>query len=454
MVSEDKLALILSLQQFALNIEDSSRILASLLPFTLKELSKLDQSAQFIAVAFLNSEAKISQSLLYDQSMDATGALDAPGELIITKDLFTQGGKWEKELLWGHTIAISELETVLDESYVNFGKINSLIISPCQINRKLAGVLIVGSTRDKSAFPPEDQDLYKQITNLVSSGFRLQDLQDNLSHVTQEIYKMNAKLHELDKLKDDFVSVASHELRTPMTAIRSYAWMALNKSDVPLSDKLKRYLSRTMISTERLINLVNDMLNISRIESGRVEIIPEVFDIQQLVSEVGNEVYAKAKEKNLLLKIEHAQIPKVFADSDKVHQVLLNLVGNALKFTPSGQEVELSFFSDGQFVQVNVKDNGVGISAEDQPRLFKKFGRLDNSYIAIATSEGTGLGLYISKELVERMGGKVAVVSEGLGKGATFSFTLPVASEQTIEQANKFTNKVKGEAKLLEPMSI
>lgn len=279
-------------------------------------------------------------------------------------------------------------------------------------------------------------------------------LSEEVKRATQDLQHANFRLKQLDQLKDDFVSVASHELRTPMTAIRSYAWMALNRPDIPLSEKMKKYLSRTLISTERLINLVNDMLNVSRIEAGRIEIRPQVFDILALVNEIVSEVEPKADEKMVRLQVVNTTTAKLFADPDKVHQVLLNLIGNALKFTPTDGTIAISFFTDGKVVEVLVKDSGVGISREDLSKLFRKFERLDNSYVAAATSGGTGLGLYISKSLIELMHGRIWATSEGLGKGTTFAFALPIATKEIMDQAQKFTFKPEGETKSLEPVAL
>ena len=326
---------------------------------------------------------------------------------------------------------------------------------PVLIAHRISGLLIFATDRGLGEIEKEELEFLELITNTVGLGFRLQDTQNSLTKISQQVYEMNAKLHQLDKLKDDFVSVASHELRTPMTAIRSYAWMALYRSDVSLSEKLKRYLTRTLVSTERLINLVNDMLNVSRIESGRIEVNPKGFDILELSKTVGEEVQAKAGEVGVKVMVTEAKLPQVFGDPDKVHQVLLNFIGNSLKFTPSGGSVTVSFFTDGQMLDISIKDTGVGMSQEDLGKLFQKFGRLDSSYTAVSTSGGTGLGLYISKSLVDLMKGKIWVSSDGVGKGATFSFSLPIATPELLKEAEKFAIKpTGGEAKALESVVI
>lgn len=335
------------------------------------------------------------------------------------------------------------------------------LVYPIYLKDRPIGVFLASTKKTREQLSQYELYIIDDFVNLVGLILQnsklftsLKETKENLSRVNLEVSQMNNKLQELDKLKDDFVSIASHELRTPMTAIRSYSWMALNRSDMPLTPKLKKYLERTLISTERLINLVNDMLNISRIESGRVNIIPTAFDVKTLVSDVLSEVEAKAKEKNIRLQTTNINLPQAFADPDKVHQVLLNLVGNALKFTPENGVIAISYFSDGQMINVTVKDSGVGISREDMARLFTKFGRLDNSYVAAATSGGTGLGLYICKNLIEMMKGKIWATSEGFSKGTAFTFSLPVATQSVLTHANQFTQKVSGEAKMLEPVTI
>ncbi len=335
------------------------------------------------------------------------------------------------------------------------------LVYPIFLKEKPLGVFIASTKKEQSQLTSYELFIINDFVNIV--GLVMQNSQlytslkiatNDLTRVNAEVSRINAQLQQLDKLKDDFVSIASHELRTPMTAIRSYVWMAINRSDIPLSDKLKKYLSRTLISTERLINLVNDMLNISRIESGRIAMKPVPFDLDTLIKDVMYEVEAKAKDRNVSLSVNNSEVPSVFADADKVHQILLNLIGNSLKFTNSGGKIVISFSSDGNFVKISITDSGVGIAGEDLSRLFTKFGRLDNSYVAAATSGGTGLGLYICKNLTELMGGRISATSEGLGRGTTFSFTLPVSTPQLIANASKLNFIPVGEVKTLEPVAL
>lgn len=247
-------------------------------------------------------------------------------------------------------------------------------------------------------------------------------LQEEVDKATAELRDANEKLQQLDKLKDEFVSLASHELRTPMTAIKSYTWMLLNGK---APDKQQEYLQVVYDSTERLIHLVNDMLDISRIESGRVQLKPAPFDLAELADQVVNEFRPKATERQISLELQKdTSEATVNADHDKIQEVIENLLSNAVKFTPANGQVTVALSKVDNQVKLTVADTGKGIAVEDQGKLFKKFGRLDNSLTGIPTEPGTGLGLFICKQYIDLSGGKIWVESS-LGQGATFAFTLP-----------------------------
>ena len=169
---------------------------------------------------------------------------------------------------------------------------------------------------------------------------------------------------------------------------------------------------------------MNDMLNVSRIESGRIELNKTKFNILKLAQNVKEDLSAKALEKNITVTISSSKEYIVNADEEKIHMIFVNLIGNALKFTPYGGTITISFKGKADFVETTVEDNGLGIKSEDIPKLFTKFTKLDYSYSSANQSSGTGLGLYISKKFLDLSGGKIWVEST-YGKGSKFSFTLP-----------------------------
>ncbi len=311
------------------------------------------------------------------------------------------------------------------------GQINSAIVYPLTFGPHTLGVVALLLHRDIHGLSNYEKEVLKRVS--IVFGVALDRVM-----IYQDLKAANKKLQLLDHLKDEFVSIASHELRTPMTAIKSYLWMVLHQTqptDV-ISDKTKQYLDRAYSSTERLIDMVNDMLDISRIEGGRVEFKPESLDLTTLAQQVKEEVGAKATENQLQVIVnDSTKIPPVWADKNKIHQVLLNLVGNSLKFTPPGGKITISFKINTDKLETLITDTGKGISKEDLPKLFTKFGRLEQSFVSIATVKGTGLGLYICKQYIELQKGSIWVNSV-VNQGSTFAFSLPLAtSSQQKSQA-------------------
>lgn len=203
--------------------------------------------------------------------------------------------------------------------------------------------------------------------------------------------------------------------------------MVLNNKAGDITPKARIYLDRVFKSTERLIHLVNEMLDVSRIESGRVKLNTTMFDPLPLFDDMQNEFAAKVSDAKVTFTVEKpSSLPQLTADREKIVQVLENLIGNSIKYSSEGAFIKLTGAQEGTSIRFSVSDTGRGISADDMPKLFKKFGRLENSLVTV-TAESSGLGLFISKQYVELHGGAIGVESE-LGKGSTFFFTLPIAN--------------------------
>jgi signal transduction histidine kinase len=230
----------------------------------------------------------------------------------------------------------------------------------------------------------------------------------------------NLKLKKASELKDNFLSTAAHELRTPMTIIQGY--VEAMRLSLDNREELALFLNNIDKSVERLKNLVEDLLNVSRLEQGRVKLNLTRFDLVSKVNEVVNEFESIAREKGLRIE-QHPPSERVFVncDADKMHEVLVNLVGNAVKYTLKGT-VQISYEINKDTVQVQVKDSGVGMSAQEREALFNKFYRIRNA--DTEKIDGTGLGLWIVKEYLRLMKGKIDVDSIK-GEGSVFYVTLP-----------------------------
>ena len=249
---------------------------------------------------------------------------------------------------------------------------------------------------------------------------------------------------EAERAKTEFVSTVSHELRTPMTSIKGYADLLLMGAVGSLSEDQQRFLTIIKSNTDRLTLLVNDLLDISRIESGRLVLTPKVVYIDDLITQVITTMEARAAERRLELYADLPPVlPEIFVDPDRVIQVLTNLVGNACRYTPPDGKIVVSARAKGDEVHVSVRDTGIGISEEDQRRLFSRFFRSDDPMVQDAP--GTGLGLSITKSLVEMHGGDIWVESK-LGEGSTFTFTLPTAqaweSSRVGDESERLLRKV------------
>jgi len=236
--------------------------------------------------------------------------------------------------------------------------------------------------------------------------------------------RFERRLKELDRLKSDFVSNVSHELRTPLTAIKGSVDNMLDGIIGPLDEKQLRYLVRIKSNADRLGRLINDLLDLSRIEAGKIDLRPTYLPVASLAREVADTLRAVAAEKLISLEVVGpGDVVQAWADRDKVTQVLINLISNAVKFTPPHGKVIVAVERNGQeWVQASVSDSGPGIPADEAAKIFDKFYQVDQANKQ--KTKGSGLGLAISKALVEMHGGRIWVESEA-GHGSTFSFTLP-----------------------------
>ena len=232
---------------------------------------------------------------------------------------------------------------------------------------------------------------------------------------------------EVDRLKSEFVATVSHELRTPMTSIRGYADILLLGAAGALNENQSHFLNIIKSNTERLNILVNDLLDISRIEAGRVTLAPQPLDLRDVAEDVLADILRRSQEENKPMAISleaPKELPRVFGDSERVRQILDNLVDNAYHYTPMDGQIQVHIHSENGEVQVDVSDTGVGISPEDQDRVFERFFR--GEHPLVLATPGTGLGLPIVKQLVEMHHGRIWMKSNGVpGEGSTFSFTLP-----------------------------
>lgn len=293
--------------------------------------------------------------------------------------------------------------------------IQTTIIYPITFGKETLGVLSLGIDKHIGSLSRAELESMHELVEVV--GIALERVR-----IYNDLQVANEKLKELDRQKDEFLSVAAHELRAPMTAIKGYLSMVVEGDGGSLTPQTKDFIGETITANERLIRLVNNLLNISRIEKGRLVYRMGDINLSQVAKTVSNEFQVIAQEKKLLLNLVVSDNIKdlVYVDQDRIHEVVANLISNAIKYTDIGKITIHLSNPDEHHIKLEVIDSGHGISPEEQEKLFQKFYRTGSS---IGKAMGTGLGLYISKLLVEKFGGKIGFSSE-VGKGSNFYFEL------------------------------
>ena len=246
---------------------------------------------------------------------------------------------------------------------------------------------------------------------------------DELEDLGKAFNKMGEGLKRLEELKNEFVFIAAHELRTPVTAVKGYVSMILEGDAGPIPEAIKKFLEPIQQANERLIKLVNDILEIARNDAGRITIQVFSVNISPAIKAVIKEVLPLAIEKSIAINYnEPTEMPLVLADTIRLREVITNFISNAIKYGRIGGWIKIYHEPDGKFIITHIEDNGIGIPKPEQGRIFEKFFRSETS--KVAQIQGTGLGLFITKELIEKMGGKVWFITEN-DKGTRFSFRLP-----------------------------
>ena len=355
-------------------------------------------------------------------------------------------------LLQGEPVLIGNIRDIWDRLHplhqrlASAANVTSMISVPVKVKDLVLGALTVDRSQKHSltqddanllmtvasqvAIALDNADAYRQIEAL-NEGLeaKVRERTTALERLNKELEVANEQLRELDQLKSTFVSIVSHELRTPMTSIKGYVENMLDGLTGRLTEKQLSYLSRVKYNVERLTRMINDLLDLSRIEAGRVELALRPVSLLELVTEVLESLQALARAKSVTLESCHADLlPMIRGDRDKLHQILTNLVQNSIKFTPTGGAVRVeSRVQDDEFVQVSVADTGCGIQPEELAMVFEKFYRGES---APTDARGAGLGLAIVKSLVELHGGYIWVESVP-GAGSCFSFTLPIEQTRT-----------------------
>ena len=324
--------------------------------------------------------------------------------------------------------------------YEGASNVRSELCVPLVVGPWVIGVLNVESPQP-NAFTNDDLRLLSTLANnlavLVERASLFEEVEAARTESQQRAHKLeeaNVQLQELDRLKDEFLASMSHELRTPLNSIIGFSEVLIDGLLGQMNTEQRECVENIHSGGEHLLKLINDILDLSKIEAGRMTLEPTTFDVTELLAEVEATTTPLTENKAQLLTVEQAgALPPLTADRFRIKQVLFNLLSNSYKFTPLGGHITLSCrLADATTMLFSVSDDGIGIKPEDQEIIFEEFRQIDGSNTREMT--GTGLGLAISKRLVEMHGGRIWLESE-YGHGASFSFQLPIAGPAQAEPA-------------------
>lgn len=311
----------------------------------------------------------------------------------------------------------------------------SLVLVKLFARQKLVGVLAIGLQKSTSDTTDADKSLLERLGEAIGLAVDNKLLFEENQHVLKKLELTNKKLQALDEAKDEFISMASHQLRTPLTSVKGYVSMVLEGDVGKVNPKQQELLQQSFTSAQRMVYLISDLLNVSRLKTGKFIIEPVDIYLPDVVQEELKQVEETAKSRNVKLSyLKPKKFPHVQLDDTKIRQVIMNFVDNAIYYTPAGGKIVVSLNSTPKSVEYTVTDNGIGVPKSEQAHLFTKFYRAGNA--RKARPDGTGLGLFMAKKVIVASGGALLFKSAE-GKGSTFGFTIPLKTSHQPEKTGK-----------------
>lgn len=284
-------------------------------------------------------------------------------------------------------------------------------LSPNRTEQGLRVIALVRDIRERKEAEDRIRAVQKQYT-------------EELAAKNEQLEARNREVEKANRLKSEFLASMSHELRTPLHTIIGFSELVLEETEGPLSPKYKRFIGHILQDSRHLLELINEVLDLSKIEAGRLELHLDIFDFADCANEVLAGIRQQAEAKNIVVENRNTASSLLHADRVRTKEALYNLLSNAIKFTPNGGTVWVESLAEDGFLKVTVGDTGIGIPPEEHAAIFEKFYQVGDTTRGVR--EGTGLGLAITRKLVELHGGSIGVESQK-GQGSRFTFTLPLA---------------------------
>lgn len=339
---------------------------------------------------------------------------DKDAAIILPKDIFHFGISPPTEIQHHKDKVVDILENVM--------KVKSLILVKLTSREKLVGVLIFGLQHSRDSISKADLSLIHRLGSSIGVAVDSKLLFEENKRVASQLQKANEKLRALDESKDEFISMASHQLRTPLTSVKGYVSMVIDGDAGRVTKKQKDLLHQAFVSSQRMVDLIADLLNVSRLRTGKFVIEPKPTNLDELIKSEINQLTETAKAKDITLTYNKPKdFPLLMFDETKIRQVIMNFADNAIYYTPQGGHIQISLENKPEVIEFTVTDDGIGVPRSEQHHLFTKFYRANNA--RQARPDGTGLGLFMAKKVVVAEGGSIIFESEE-GKGSTFGFVF------------------------------
>lgn len=300
--------------------------------------------------------------------------------------------------------------------------VQTVVLVKLLARHRLVGLMVVGFTQHKQILSEKDLLLLNRVSEVVGIALDNKLLSEENQQVLRQLQKSNLKLKALDETKDEFISMASHQLRTPLTSVKGYLSMVLEGDAGDITEMQRKLLGQAFASSQRMVYLIADLLNVSRLQTGKFTVEASAVNLAEITDSEMKQLHDTAKARELTLNFKKPDIfPILMLDETKIRQVIMNFTDNAIFYTPTGGTISVELKETENDIEFTVTDNGIGVPEGERHHLFTKFYRADNA--KKARPDGTGLGLFMCKKVIVAQGGSI-IFQTHEGKGSTFGFSF------------------------------
>ncbi len=421
---------------------------ASLRPLCTQLAKKVVEEADFPFVAIMAySGPQREQAAMFGWATNSLiGELDHALMDSLTLKTTSDWFKSEQLLKFANLEAMpdTKIATLCNRSEADIHKIRDMLkvqqvcCVKLRVRQQLVGIMLVGTVY--MSLGPEEftRSLLTRLSEATGIAIDHKMLIEENQRVLEQLEDSNSKLRVLDRAKDDFISMASHQLRTPLTSVKGYLSMVLDGDAGKISDQQQKLLAEAFTASQRMVYLIGDFLNVSRLQTGKFVIEPKAVDLSVIVGEEISQLLTTSARRNITITYDPPKrFPSLMLDENKMRQVIMNFIDNAIFYSKPGGKVDVVLMNSANDVRLEVRDHGIGVPEAERHKLFTKFFRAENA--RLARPDGTGIGLFMAKKVVVAHGGSIIFETEE-NVGSTFGFSLPLKNQVNQLKDQKANN--------------